>query len=466
MRNLLRRLDIYGDFWLRYLHWGTRNCPPIAEPVVLAGFTVMFFWLLTPARKAVSQNLRVILPGCTWLGAQLRTLRVFWTYAWTLDDLAHARGGDNIISWEIAGKAHLDELTECSTGALILTAHMGNYDIAAPVFADRFRRPIHMVRSPERQAESREYQDAHRSREQSTAFVIHYNEPGNMLGVELARQLSEGNIVAIQGDRVLFDVSAKPAVHDPAHVWNLPRGPFLLAAVSKVKIFPLFIIKAGYRHYRIEAHPAIEVQARDRQDREAAKERALDAWSGLLAEVVQRNWQQWFVFEPVFRGREGSATDEAKPVSSSPPKVDMRIDPPARGTQPRLGRASCCLGLWWWVFVFRQLTTLMGTGWVAQSVALLLSPAVTFLCLLVGVQVSALSATLLLRNRAEPSSRPRSYREPASRFLLSFSTLLAFAAAWSGTPFDRGLAGVWLMGLGIYAILYPRKRWQPGAATA
>jgi len=114
--------------------------------------------------------------------------------------------------------------------------------------------PFHMVRSPERQTESHAYQDSHRTREQSQAFVIHYNEPGNILGVELAKCLQDGAIVAIQDDRVLFDVSPAWIPYDEKWEWRLPRGPFVLAMVGKARIYPVFIIRMGYRHYRIEAY--------------------------------------------------------------------------------------------------------------------------------------------------------------------------------------------------------------------
>ena len=177
---------------------------------------------------------------------------------------------------------------------------MGNYDIAAPVFADRFKRTIHMVRTPERDSESNNYQHELRARQQSHAFVIHYNEPGNMLGVELARSIGEGGIVAIQGDRILFDVSPMTVPFDNQHEWRLPRGPFLLSLITRCEIHPVFILRMGYRRYRIEAHSPIFVNVKHPDGREAAQMEVAGQWSKILREAVQKHWRQWYVFEPIF----------------------------------------------------------------------------------------------------------------------------------------------------------------------
>jgi lauroyl/myristoyl acyltransferase len=301
MRSLLRRFNVYGDFWPRFLDWGASHCPWYLEPIFLFGFTILFFLGCGSARRSVAANLRVIIPHCSWLGSQLGVLRVFWNFACTIDDESQMRNGSDIITWEIFGLQNLQELESSSRGGILLTAHMGNYDIAAPVFADKFKRTIHMVRSPELQIESQLYQEKQRARQQSQAFVIHYNEPGSMLGVELARCIGEGGIVAIQGDRILFDVSSMTVPFDEQCNWQLPRGPFLLSLIARCEIHPVFIIRMGYRRYRIEAWPPLAVNARHAGGKETAQAEAAAEWSKVLRSVIQRHWQQWFVLEPAFQ---------------------------------------------------------------------------------------------------------------------------------------------------------------------
>lgn len=299
LKSFLRRFSVYGDFWMHLLHTAVRVCPWFLEPFFILGSTFVFWVFCGKARNAVAHNLKFILPGSSSLSNQVRAFRVFWNFAWSITDLARVQAGQEIITWDIVDRDFLHELEIKETGAVLLTAHMGNYDIAAPVFAGRFKRPIHMVRAPERQQENQELQHDRREQQTSEAFVIHYNEPGSMLGVELVRAISEGGIVAIQGDRIMFDVAPMKLSFKEGVTWQVPRGPFTLAMVARTSIHPVFIIRLGYRRYRVQAFAPIIMAVED-GDKESAQMVAANQWNAILREVIEQHWWQWFVFEPVF----------------------------------------------------------------------------------------------------------------------------------------------------------------------
>lgn len=312
MVSLLRRLSIYGDIWLHYLFFGTRVTPWFLEPVLVWSFALLFFLLCGPQRRAVIANLGVIRPDRSRYQILADAFRVVRHFAWTLNDFAHVQLGHEVINWEIAGRRHIEALASEPGGALILTAHMGNYEVAAPLLASHLKRPVHTVRAPEREAASQDFMARHRDSAHSDLFKAHYNEPGNMLGVELAKILQSGEIVAIQGDRILFDVSPQEAEFHDGIRWRLPRGPFALARIARVPMIPLFIIHLGWRHYRIQAHEPFVWQG-DPSDRASAQAAALNWWTQCLRSVVEEHWYQWFVFEPAFSGPdEGDFTAAAE----------------------------------------------------------------------------------------------------------------------------------------------------------
>jgi phosphatidylinositol dimannoside acyltransferase len=123
-----------------------------------------------------------------------------------------------------------------------------------------------------------------------------------MLGVELARLLNEGNVVAIQGDRVIFDVSPVEVEVKPGLMMKLPKGPLFLTRITKAECFPLFIIRDGWRRYRVKVFPPLVLPPRKRGPGE---DPGLGAWTDALLEGVMPHWDQWFVFEKVFRRVEG-----------------------------------------------------------------------------------------------------------------------------------------------------------------
>ena len=299
MGSLLRRLDIYGDFWLRSLFAGATICPWFLEPIMAWTCGTFFFLFLKKARHAIAANLAVIRPGLSDWQYFKDTYRVIVNFGWTLADLAHVRSGHPVIDWEIEGKEHLDALSHYTTGAVILTAHMGNYDVAAPLFGTRIGRRIHTVRAPERDQRTQEFMVKKRVTGPSEWHIVHYNTRGGMLAVELTKLLQAGEFVAIQGDRILFDVSPQPMEFSPGIQWQLPRGPFMLAAIARTPIVPIFIIRIGWRRYRIAAGAPF-IWTGDPRDKAGAQKAAADWWNSCLQAVVRAHWYQWFVFEKAF----------------------------------------------------------------------------------------------------------------------------------------------------------------------
>lgn len=266
---------------------------------MVALYTVFFYLIATPARRAVLANLAVLFPDESAPRRHGRALRVVWNFAWSLVDAAHVRGGREVIDWEVSGLEHLQQLAASGDGAVLLTAHMGSYDLAAPLFGRCLNRRLHMVRAPEREPESQEYANRQREHQHSGHCVIHYNEPGNMLAVRLAALLREQEILAIQGDRILFEVAGMRVPFSATHSWELPKGPFLLGMLSRCPLLPIFITRTAYRRYRVSVFAPYS-WPQGRFDKEQATAEAAAWWSRRLAEVVRDHPEQWFVFESVF----------------------------------------------------------------------------------------------------------------------------------------------------------------------
>ena len=215
-----------------------------------------------------------------------------WNFSFTVADATRARHGENIIDWELDGIEHLEAISD--SGAILLTAHMGNYDVAAPLFAQKLSRPFNAVRAPERHAETQAWMEEQLATQGNDHYHIRYNKNDRLLGLELAQSIGRGEVVAIQGDRV----------SDDTYRFRLPKGPFVLAQVTGAPIHPVFILRTGWRRYRIKALPAFHCKAQAR-DREAGVEIAARHWvDDVLLPVVREHWTQWFVFESAFEKTE------------------------------------------------------------------------------------------------------------------------------------------------------------------
>jgi lauroyl/myristoyl acyltransferase len=297
INNLSRRFGVNGDLWGRLLRFVISGVPWFLEAPLIAGWAMIFFAVASKPRRAVTSNLRAMFPEWGPIRAFIGAWRVFWNFSVTYVDGLRCESGTGGIDWAIEGLADLNALASHSGGAVILTAHMGNYDIAAPLFSSRIQRPLYAVRAPEREPENQRIreEELRRKEAENPHFRTLYNTEGNLLGIELARLLAEGNLVAVQGDRVVFDVSPMDLEVGPGLRMRLPRGPLFLVRATGSVCYPLFIIRDGWRRYRVKVLPQLELPPRSRgNDDEASK-----IWANTILDVVRKHWNQWFVFEPV-----------------------------------------------------------------------------------------------------------------------------------------------------------------------
>jgi phosphatidylinositol dimannoside acyltransferase len=298
--NWRSRFAVRGVFWREYLDWATINMPFYTYPVLHFFMTVFFFFFAAPARRIVLANLAIILPGSSRAANYLRVFRTFHNYAWTISEAAIHKINKEEFAYEIIGAKWLDQLG-VAQGAIVLTAHMGNYDLGAALFAEKFNREIRVVRAPEPDQQTAQHLSASLEQSGEGAVKIDYNTAGALLSFDLLNALRQGEIVSIQGDRMDGNLAEIPA-HLFGQEIRLPNGPFVLAQVAQAPIYPLFIARAGYRSYQIIVREPISVHrtGRDRQDDLAE---AVEKWCRVLEQMLGGRWDQWFAFAPGFLSR-------------------------------------------------------------------------------------------------------------------------------------------------------------------
>ena len=293
----MRRFAVRGVFWREYLDWATINMPFYTYPVLHFFMTFFFFFFAAPARRTVLAHLAIILPGSSRALNYLRVFRTFHNYSWTISDAAIHKLNKVEFAYEIIGANWLDQLG-AARGAIVLTAHMGNYDLGAALFVEKFHREIRLVRAPEPDEQTAQHLAASFEKSGEGAVKVDYNTAGALLSLDLLNALRLGEIVSIQGDRADGDVAAIRARLFGKEV-RLPNGPFVLAQVSRVPIYPLFIARSGYRSYQIIVREPIMV-LRTGRDREEDLAQAVHKWCQVLEQLLAERWDQWFAFAPGF----------------------------------------------------------------------------------------------------------------------------------------------------------------------
>jgi len=284
-----RRFLVRGVFWRQFLHWAVRVVPPWIEPVTIA-FWSLFFLLWGPGRRGVMRNLTAIKPGSNAVTNFFRCYRVFWNYAWAITDAARFKEEGTVPDWEFTGWKNFEAM-QARGGAVLLTAHMGSYDLGAQIFSQNSRQPIVMVRAPETDPQTRAFEEQHKP----AGLQIEFSAQNGELALDLLHAVTSGGIVAIQGDRVTEGIAALPATMF-GKAMQVPAGPFALAMAARAPIYPVFVVRRGRRRYRLVSCEPIEIVRS--ADRDADFAAAVAKWTERLESLIAATWYQWFAFEP------------------------------------------------------------------------------------------------------------------------------------------------------------------------
>ena len=187
---------------------------------------------------------------------------------------------------DVEGEHHLAAIARDGRGAIVLTAHLGNWELAGRLMALRMGRPTHVVVAPE------EDPGVERFLRGGPAPVRFVSRDEPRAALPLVAALRRGEIVAMQGDRALGtrgDVGVRFFDAEAA----FPLGPFLLARASGVPVVSAFCVLDHDRHYTVRVDEPMRVEA----DGERA---ALERWVAVLERAVRAHPEQWFNFYDVW----------------------------------------------------------------------------------------------------------------------------------------------------------------------
>jgi lauroyl/myristoyl acyltransferase len=202
-------------------------------------------------------------------------------------------------------------------GAVVVTGHFGNWDVAAKKLRE-YGRPINVVMAREVNATTHDYVRA--ARERAGVRVI-YSDTSVFSSLNMIRALQRNEIVAIQLDRALGAGGTRMVRFFGAPA-PFPSGPFVLARLAGAPLIPVFIPRLGTRHY------AIRVCGRFQLAREARDTRALDRVMADVVDtfeaVVREFPRQWFQFAPFWPEHAGVIATPVQTHEPSPERMRLR----------------------------------------------------------------------------------------------------------------------------------------------
>jgi KDO2-lipid IV(A) lauroyltransferase len=249
----------------------------------------LYYWRRVTARQAVMNNLRRIFAarGVTPAAAALpgfarKTFQHFGKYLVDFFRFAQLTEGELRKFVNLENVEALREAAARGKGVLVVTAHLGNWEVGGAVIAALGYRLNAVALPQSSQKLDRLFNEQRASR------GIHVLPLGHA-AFGIVRCLKRGEIVALLGDRNFthqserYDFFGAPA--------PLPRGPAWLAAQTGAPLVPSFLLRQEDDTFLLRCHPPIYPEVAGSEDAIRA------AWIATLEKEIAAAPWQWFIFD-------------------------------------------------------------------------------------------------------------------------------------------------------------------------
>ena len=183
----------------------------------------------------------------------------------------------------VEGHEHLLSAQRARRGAIILTGHLGNWEVGG-VLIRRMGWPMNVVALPH--ADPQMDHLFNRQRERCGLNVIPLGREATRRSLE---RLRRGELLGLLGDWVFGEAGVMASLCGRQVL--LPRGPATLSLRSRSPIVPTFLIREGAWKFRLCFEPPIWP--------DSSVQHLSQRFAHVLERYLQRFPAQWLIFQPL-----------------------------------------------------------------------------------------------------------------------------------------------------------------------
>jgi predicted LPLAT superfamily acyltransferase len=246
-----------------------------------------------PQLRNVINDFRRTLGLPTGIGCAARHLNAFGVNL--IDGVSFLRSSQIRFKVECVGEELFPQMLALGRGVVLLSAHVGNWELAGNLLADRIGAPINPVMLDNEKKSVKKVFTAATARRRVT--MIPLSGDGLELMLRVREALRKNEVVCFLADRVLGTEESRelPFFGRPA---RFPFGPFAVAAITGAPMIVSFTIKTGRVRYLHKAYGVIRLDTISRHNREERIGEAMRQYAGMLESVVREFPCQWFNYYP------------------------------------------------------------------------------------------------------------------------------------------------------------------------
>ncbi|MCB9426264.1 MAG: lipid A biosynthesis acyltransferase [Flavobacteriales bacterium] len=200
--------------------------------------------------------------GYPYFKAKAHVFKNYFTFGQTLiDKTAISAGMLNRFTYECEGVEILHDLLEKKKGGVLISAHIGNFEIAEYFFEEiDLDCQINLVTTDQERHVIKEYLESV-GKKSTIKFVIVKEDMSHIYRIN--EVLANNELICFTGDRYFEGVKSMKEIFLGKEA-NFPAGPFLLASRLRVPVAFVYVMKEDNMHYHLSTELA-ESKHRDAQ---------------------------------------------------------------------------------------------------------------------------------------------------------------------------------------------------------
>lgn len=203
-----------------------------------------------------------------------------------IDKVVMMAGIPNKFTFDFDGEEHLREIVKMKRGGLLMSSHIGNWEIAGNLLK-KLDTKVHIIMFDGEHEKIKQYMTGVTGERRVNVIII--KEDLSHI-YEISEAFARNELVCMHADRFLEGNKTMEAEFLGEKAL-FPIGPFVLATTFKVPISFVFAMKEGWKHYHLFATPIKEYSL---QGRNQMMRQMLNDYVGEMEKKVKQYPIQWY----------------------------------------------------------------------------------------------------------------------------------------------------------------------------
>lgn len=220
----------------------------------------------------------------SYLKSKIMVFKSYYTFGQTIiDKVSISSGLINKFTYELDGREILVKLLAEKRGGVLISAHIGNFEIAEYFFGDlEADFQINLVTTDLEHSSIKKYLESV-TQKSSIKFIIIQDDLSHIFEINAA--LARNELVCFTGDRY-FEGTKVLQENLLGQEASFPTGPFLIASRLRVPVVFVYVMKEPNLHYHLYTR---EATVKHRDEKGLLKE-----YTQNLEKMILKYPLQWF----------------------------------------------------------------------------------------------------------------------------------------------------------------------------